>query len=83
MVASSDCVGFVVYLKMLSCSFPFTSNRAPMSKVVEFLPQHIPRILINRNNIHLPSASTGNPSDPIFNACLLGNCGEWVYLEIA
>jgi hypothetical protein len=54
-----------------------------MSKVVEFLPQHIPRILINRNNIHLPSASTGNPSDPIFNACLLGNCGEWVYLEIA
>eukprot|EP00804_Cyclotella_cryptica_P005653 CCRYP_000026-RC/>CCRYP_000026-RC protein AED:0.03 eAED:0.03 QI:890/1/1/1/1/0.66/3/1291/184 len=70
----------------MSClSFhPPTSNRyhstplfrAPMSKVVEFLPPDLFRVLINRNIIHpTPSQTADNLS---FDACLLGNCDDIV-----
>lgn len=61
---------------------------APMSKVIEYLPANIPRILINRNIVH-PKASnvdrdSGSEddnekefrSDYIFDAYLLGFCDD-------
>jgi len=55
---------------------------APMSKVVEYLPSHIPRILINRNIVHASTQRQhiNNPttSRQLFHACLLGNCDDVV-----
>jgi NAD-dependent SIR2 family protein deacetylase len=64
---------------------------APISKVIGFLPPHIPRILINRTIVH-PAASTlrkeCNETDEgekegadfrenyVFDAYLLGNCDD-------
>lgn len=61
---------------------PATSNqyhatppvRAPMAKVVEFLPRDLFRVLINRNIIRPPTSSKADNLS--FDVCLLGNCGE-------
>jgi len=58
-------------------------NSAPISKVIEFLPPGIPRILINRTVVH-PSTrsvdSTEGETDPrdnyVFDAYLLGFCDD-------
>jgi hypothetical protein len=73
--------------------FPCTSNdrdsfSAPISKVIEFLPPNIPRILINRTVVH-PSTSSaedeGEEEDEnekefrenyVFDAYLLGFCDD-------
>ena len=44
-----------------------------MSKAVTYLRPNIPRILINRNILRVPTASN---EDFLFHACLLGNCGK-------
>eukprot|EP00985_Skeletonema_marinoi_P009330 scaffold4344_cov70-Skeletonema_marinoi.AAC.1 len=51
---------------------------APMSKLVGFLPDNIPRILINRDIVQVMKSSTQNYKKHdefcLFDACLLGNC---------
>lgn len=44
-----------------------------MSKVVTYLPPDVPRILINRNIVRVPTTAN---EDVLFHACLLGNCGK-------
>lgn len=61
----------------------FSSYSAPISKVIEFLPPGIPRILINRTVVH-PSTrsadSTEEDKEPrdsyVFDAYLLGFCDD-------
>ncbi len=60
----------------------------PMSKVIEFLPPDIPRILINRTVVHPPvtTSTTGDDKDTceendwrknyVFDAYLLGFCDD-------
>ena len=45
-----------------------------MSKVVTYFRLEIPRILINRNIVRVQSSTEDD--DFLFDACLLGNCGE-------
>lgn len=49
-----------------------------MSKLVGFLPDHIPRILINRDVVQVMKSSPQNNKTQedfcLFDACLLGNC---------
>ena len=47
-----------------------------MSNVVGFLPENIPRILINRDIVQVRKSSTQDSQDGfcIWDACLLGNC---------
>ena len=48
-----------------------------MSNVVGFLPDNIPRILINRDIVQVKRGSQTNGTDANFclwDACLLGNC---------
>lgn len=60
--------------------------RAPISKVIDFFPQDIPRILINRTVVH-PQSTTSNAgagengdvpfrNDYVFDAYLLGFCDD-------
>jgi len=53
-------------------------SSAPMSKLVGFLPDNIPRILINRDIVQVMKSSTQNNKKQdefcLFDACLLGNC---------
>eukprot|EP00980_Cylindrotheca_fusiformis_P026545 scaffold16396_cov140-Cylindrotheca_fusiformis.AAC.6 len=63
---------------------------APISKVVDFLPQNIPRILINRTIVHPPNQASQSSSDDdddeenepqfrsnyVFDAYLLGFCDD-------
>jgi hypothetical protein len=61
-------------------------NSAPISKVIEYLPRNIPRILINRTVVHPSTASTeGDNHDDnekefrenyVFDAYLLGFCDD-------
>lgn len=57
----------------LLCLWSWLNASAPMSKVVTYLRCEIPRILINRTIVRVP---TSEHSNFLFNACLLGNCGE-------
>jgi NAD-dependent SIR2 family protein deacetylase len=50
---------------------------APMSRVVEYLKEDIPRILINRNIVRVRKAASKKDGDCLFHACLLGNCGTF------
>ena len=67
---------------VISCliiSSLLSSKSAPMSKLVGFLPDNIPRILINRDIVQVmksPSQHHHEKQDEIclFDACLLGNC---------
>ena len=43
-----------------------------MSKVVDFLPPSVYRVLINRNMVHPPTKNEAFK----FDMCLLGNCGK-------
>ena len=49
-----------------------------MSNVVGFLPDNIPRILINRDIVQVKRGSQTNGTDAnnfcLWDACLLGNC---------
>eukprot|EP00975_Prorocentrum_lima_P065209 12902101-Prorocentrum_lima.AAC.1 len=49
-----------------------------MSKLVGFLPDNVPRILINRDIVQVMKSSTQNYKKQdefcLFDACLLGNC---------
>lgn len=57
----------------------FSMNSAPMSRVVDYLPPDIPRILINRNIVTVPKQSTNEQAGSFtFHACLLGNCDDVV-----
>jgi len=51
---------------------------APMNKVIQYLPSNIPRILINKNIVHLPFHKHASHKDfrhgYSFDAYLLGNC---------
>jgi hypothetical protein len=50
---------------------------APISKLVGFLPDNIPRILINRGIVQVIKPSSQNKKQVefcLFDACLLGNC---------
>ena len=59
---------------------------APMSKVIQFLPRNIPRVLINRTIVHPPNNATGDDSDDeediefregyTFDAYMLGFCDD-------
>ena len=57
---------------------------APISKVVEYLPPNIPRILINRTIVHPRAIAAASPSGPdddfrnnyVFDAYLLGFCDD-------
>lgn len=61
---------------------------APISKVIEYLPKGIPRILINQNIVHPPSSTTDENDDDasqesldfrgeyVFDAYLLGFCDD-------
>ena len=53
-------------------------SSAPMSKLVGFLPDNVPRILINRDIVQVMKSSTQNYKKQdefcLFDACLLGNC---------
>lgn len=59
---------------------------APMSRVVEYLPRDIPRILVNRNSVRLPrppkvsndDGEVRDDDDFQFHACLLGDCDDVV-----
>jgi hypothetical protein len=59
-------------------------NSAPISKVIDYLPKSIPRILINRNIAHPPSSSAHGQQQVeeefrdnyVFDAYLLGNCDD-------
>jgi hypothetical protein len=58
-------------------------NSAPISKVIEYLPRNIPRILINRTVVHPSTASTeGDDNEKefrenyVFDAYLLGFCDD-------
>lgn len=57
---------------------PFFMNSAPMSRVVDYLPPDIPRILINRNIVSVPTQSNEKAGSFTFHACLLGNCDDVV-----
>lgn len=52
---------------------------APISKVIEYLPMSIPRILINKTIVH-PKSSSENASsfrkNYVFDAYLLGSCDD-------
>jgi hypothetical protein len=62
------------------------NNSAPISKVIDYLPKSIPRILINRNIAHPPSSSAHGQQQVdeeeefrdnyVFDAYLLGNCDD-------
>lgn len=52
---------------------------APISKVIEYLPPNIPRILINRTIVHPRAAVDGEGdfrSDYVFDAYLMGFCDD-------
>ena len=49
-----------------------------MSKVVEYLPPRIPKILINRNIVRLPKKASDDGNSFAFDHCLLGNCDNVV-----
>lgn len=64
----------ISYLKITSLLY---FNSAPMSKLVGFLPDNIPRILINRDIVQVvksPSQHEKQVEFCLFDACLLGNC---------
>jgi len=56
---------------------------APMSKVVEFMPPNILRVLVNRNIVSAPNSSKKHHDSTgkscLFDACLLGNCDDVVH----
>lgn len=61
----------------------YSVSRAPISKVIEYLPPNIPRILINRTVVHPSTRSADNSEeekDPrenyVFDAYLLGFCDD-------
>jgi len=63
-------------------------HSAPISKVIEYLPPNIPRILINRTVVHPSTSGSGESDNPtlgddydfrasyVFDAYLLGFCDD-------
>ena len=69
---------FVSCLRIFSSYLKITSllhfKSAPMSKLVGFLPDNIPRILINRDIVQVVKSPVKPDEFCLFDACLLGNC---------